>query len=64
MVNKDIVCPYCEEEQQYQGGCKQTKVFFTEGDHEMECWLCGEVFKINTEMVYVYEVEERYNGGY
>lgn len=58
MLNMDIVCPYCGEEQQYQG-CKQAKVFFTEGSHEMECWLCGEVFKINTEMVYVYEVEER-----
>ena len=59
MLNMDIVCPYCGEEQQYQGGCKQAKVFFTEGDHEMECWPCGEVFRINTEMVYVYEVEER-----
>lgn len=60
MLNMDIVCPYCEEEQQYQGGCKQAKVFFAEGNHKMGCWLCKEVFYINTEMVYVYETKKRW----
>lgn len=36
MLNMDIVCPYCEEEQQYQGGYKQAKVFFTEDNHEIK----------------------------
>ena len=46
------------EEQEYQGGRHHSEVFFSEGDHKLECYQCGEVFRVNTETRYVYEIEE------
>lgn len=57
-MNEDIVCPYCNEEQEYQGGGNHSEVFFSEGNHKLECYQCGEVFRVNTETRYVYEIEE------
>lgn len=57
-MSEEIVCPYCNEEQEYQGGRHHSEVFFSEGYHNLECYLCGEVFQVNTETRYVYEVKE------
>ena len=57
-MKEEIICPYCNEEQEYQGGRCHSKVFFSEGYHKLECYQCGEVFQVNTETRYVYEVEE------
>ena len=55
-MNEDIVCPYCNEEQEYQGGGNHSEVFFSEGNHKLECYQCGEIFRVNTETRYVYEI--------
>lgn len=57
-MSEEIICPHCNEEQEYQGGRHHTEVFFSEGNHNLECYQCGEVFSVNTETIYVYEVEE------
>lgn len=57
-MSEDIVCPYCNEEQEYQGGGNHSEVFFSEGNHKLECYQCGEIFRVNTETRYVYEIEE------
>ena len=65
-MKEEIVCPYCNEEQQYQGslyrgercGSTHSKVFFSEGNHKLECYGCGNVFLVNTEIRYVYGVEQ------
>lgn len=56
-MSEVIVCPCCKEEQEYQGGWKHNKVFFSEGKRSLECYHCGEVFSVTTETIYVYEVE-------
>ena len=55
-MEKEIICPYCDEEQEFYG--PDLDVFFSEGNHKLECYQCGEVFRVNTETRYVYEVEE------
>ena len=57
-MNEEIICPYCNEEQEYQGGRCHSEVFFSEGCHKLECYHCGVVFQVSTETRYVYEVEE------
>lgn len=56
-MKENIVCPYCNEEQEYQGGRHHLEVFFSEGYHKLECYQCGSVFRVNTETRYVYVVE-------
>lgn len=55
-MREEIICPYCDEEQLFYG--PDSDVFFSEGNHKLECYLCNEVFRVNTEARYVYEVEE------
>lgn len=57
-MNEEIICPYCNEEQEYQGGRCHSEVFFSEGCHKLECYHCGVVFQVSTEIRYVYEIEE------
>lgn len=57
-MKEEIVCPYCNEEQEYQGGRHHSEVFFSEGNHKLECYQCGNVFQVNTEIRYVYGVEQ------
>ena len=57
-MSNEIICPYCDEEQEYQDGRYHSEVFFSEGNHKLECYQCGEVFRVNAETRYVYEVEE------
>lgn len=57
-IKEEIVCPYCNEEQQYQGGRTHSKVFFSDGNHKLECYHCGNIFRVNTEKRYVYGVEQ------
>ena len=56
-MSEVIICPYCNEEQEYQGGQCHSVVFFSEGNHKLECYQCGNVFRVNTETRYVYGVE-------
>ena len=55
-MREEIICPYCDEEHIFDGA--DSDVFFSEGNHKFECYLCNEVFRVNTETRYVYEVEE------
>ena len=55
-MNEEITCPYCIEDQEFDGA--NADVFFSEGNgHILECEECSRLFKVTTEVRYIYETE-------
>lgn len=50
------MCPHCYELQIYKES--DSDVFFLEGNHDVKCHWCDEVFEVYTEAVYLYTVKE------
>ena len=55
---KMLFAPIAMKSKSIKVGGSHSEVFFSEGNHKLECYQCGEVFRVNTETRYVYEIEE------
>ena len=47
----EIICPNCGNKHEQDG---ESEVFYNGGEHDFECGYCNEIFKVNTDISFIY----------